>query len=191
MSRNLRKLKNGTADLGLLTMPIGDSQTRVRAGDARRAGARDVANSCPDASRRRTAARSRTAGVRALRVRLELAHPDRGVLFAGASGAEDRQRKRERRGHQSAREKQHERDDRPVFQAVSREVHAGVLYATRIAGHRLFRESGWVHVRAHQLPRVVDEMKSALMSLRDALQDASAVDIGPMRATHATPVRRG
>ncbi len=48
------------------------------------------------------------------------------------------------------------------YQAMAREVGAGQLSCARIAGHSLQRETGWAHLRAAQLPRVVVEMKRML-----------------------------
>jgi DNA-binding transcriptional LysR family regulator len=54
-------------------------------------------------------------------------------------------------------------------QAVAREVHSGQLHATRIAGHALFRETGWVYLRTNAAPRVIDEMKRSLLLVRGRL----------------------
>jgi len=48
------------------------------------------------------------------------------------------------------------------YQAMAREVSAGQLSCARIAGHSLQRETGWAHLRAGRLPRVVVEMKRML-----------------------------
>jgi DNA-binding transcriptional LysR family regulator len=60
------------------------------------------------------------------------------------------------------------------YQAVAREVQSGQLHATRIAGHQLVREIGWVHVRSQKLPRTVVEMKNMLLRVRGKLQLAPA-----------------
>ena len=39
------------------------------------------------------------------------------------------------------------------YQAVAREVRAGQLFCTRIEGHELVRETGWVYARANRTPR--------------------------------------
>jgi len=56
------------------------------------------------------------------------------------------------------------------YQAVAREVRAGQLFCSRIAGQQLFRETGWVHPRANRLPRAVLEMKRLLEVIRPRLQ---------------------
>jgi DNA-binding transcriptional LysR family regulator len=56
------------------------------------------------------------------------------------------------------------------YQAVSREVRSGLLHAARIKGHPLSRESGWVHVRSAKVPRIIEEMKNALTRVRGKLQ---------------------
>src|SRR6476469_10482384 len=44
------------------------------------------------------------------------------------------------------------------YQAVAREVRARQLFCTRVEGHQLVRETGWVYARAHRTPRVIDEL---------------------------------
>jgi DNA-binding transcriptional LysR family regulator len=56
------------------------------------------------------------------------------------------------------------------YQAVAREVRAGQLFCSRIAGQPLFRETGWVYPRASRLPRAVEEMKRLLEVVRPRLQ---------------------
>lgn len=42
--------------------------------------------------------------------------------------------------------------------AVEREVKEGQLAAVRIAGHTLVRETGWVYLKANRIPRKIEEM---------------------------------
>jgi len=56
------------------------------------------------------------------------------------------------------------------YQAVAREVSSGQLCIARIAGQKLSRETGWVHLRANRLPRAVQEMKRMLESVRPRLK---------------------
>ncbi len=56
------------------------------------------------------------------------------------------------------------------YQAVAREVRAGQLFCSRIAGQPLFRETGWVYPRSSRLPRAVEEMKRLLEVVRPRLQ---------------------
>ncbi|MEO8070464.1 MAG: LysR family transcriptional regulator [Acidobacteriota bacterium] len=56
------------------------------------------------------------------------------------------------------------------YQAVSREVSAGQLFSARIAGHQLYRETGWVHLRSNRLPRAVQEMKRMFDQVRPKLK---------------------
>ena len=44
------------------------------------------------------------------------------------------------------------------YQAVAREVRAGQLFCTRIEGHELVRETGWVYGRANRVPRMIQEL---------------------------------
>lgn len=56
------------------------------------------------------------------------------------------------------------------YQAMAREVGAGQLFCSRIAGQPLFRETGWVHLRSNRLPRAVQEMKRILEEIRPKLK---------------------
>jgi DNA-binding transcriptional LysR family regulator len=58
------------------------------------------------------------------------------------------------------------------YQAVAREVTAGQLFCARIAGQRLFRDTGWVYLKgkSNRLPRAVSEMKRALELIRPKLR---------------------
>jgi DNA-binding transcriptional LysR family regulator len=48
------------------------------------------------------------------------------------------------------------------YQAIVREVRAGQLKCRRIDGVKLVRETGWVHLKAARVPRVVQHMFEAL-----------------------------
>lgn len=56
------------------------------------------------------------------------------------------------------------------YQAVAREVHAGQLCCARIAGRRLFRETGWVYLRSSRPPRAVAEMRRIFEDIRPRLK---------------------
>jgi DNA-binding transcriptional LysR family regulator len=56
------------------------------------------------------------------------------------------------------------------YQSVAREVKAGQLFCTRIEGHELVRETGWVYARANRVPRVVDELLLAFGSIQHKLR---------------------
>jgi len=56
------------------------------------------------------------------------------------------------------------------YQAIAREVRAGQLFCTRIEGHELFRETGWVYARANRTPRMISEVINALGEVRGRLQ---------------------
>jgi DNA-binding transcriptional LysR family regulator len=62
------------------------------------------------------------------------------------------------------------------YSSVAREVRMGQLFCARIAGHQLFRETGWVHLRSDHLPRAVQEMKRALDLVRPKLKLHPAED---------------
>jgi DNA-binding transcriptional LysR family regulator len=56
------------------------------------------------------------------------------------------------------------------YQSVAREVKAGQLFCTRIEGHELVRETGWVYARANRVPRIVDELLLAFGAIKDKLK---------------------
>src|SRR5438477_1086106 len=47
------------------------------------------------------------------------------------------------------------------FQSVEREVRAGQFFCSRIEGHELVRETGWVYPRANRTPRMITELLRA------------------------------
>jgi DNA-binding transcriptional LysR family regulator len=56
------------------------------------------------------------------------------------------------------------------YQAVAREVRAGQLFCSRIAGVQLVRETGWVHLRLNRVPRAMQEMMRTLERVRPKLK---------------------
>ena len=56
------------------------------------------------------------------------------------------------------------------YQAVAREVKAGQLFCSRIEGHELVRETGWVYARANRVPRVIEELLTAFQAVKDKLR---------------------
>jgi DNA-binding transcriptional LysR family regulator len=56
------------------------------------------------------------------------------------------------------------------YQAIAREVRAGQLFCTRIEGHPLFRETGWVYARANRTPRMISELLKAFDDVRSRLR---------------------
>ena len=69
------------------------------------------------------------------------------------------------------------------YQAVAREVHAGQLFCTRIEGHPLAREGGWVYARANRTSRMIHELQAAFEAVRGRLKLAPA----PGRGRAAKP----
>ena len=57
--------------------------------------------------------------------------------------------------------------------AVAREVRARQFFVTRITGHELFRETGWVYPRANRTPRIIDELLAAFESIRGKIAVAA------------------
>jgi DNA-binding transcriptional LysR family regulator len=56
------------------------------------------------------------------------------------------------------------------YQAVAREVRAGQFFCTRIEGHQLVRETGWVYGRANRVPRMIQELLTAFETIRTRLR---------------------
>jgi DNA-binding transcriptional LysR family regulator len=56
------------------------------------------------------------------------------------------------------------------YQAVAREVRVGQLFCTRIQGVQLVRQTGWVYPRAHRVPRRVEEMCRAFEQIMPRLK---------------------
>jgi len=60
------------------------------------------------------------------------------------------------------------------YVAVAREVvRARQFFVTRIMGHELFRETGWVYPRANRTPRIIDELLAAFESVRGKIAVAA------------------
>jgi DNA-binding transcriptional LysR family regulator len=66
------------------------------------------------------------------------------------------------------------------YQAVAREVHAGQLFCTRVDGHELVRETGWVYPRANRVPRAIHELLAAFDAVKARLRLAPP----PARVRH-------
>jgi DNA-binding transcriptional LysR family regulator len=56
------------------------------------------------------------------------------------------------------------------YQGVAREVRAGQLFCSRIAGVQLVRETGWVHLRLNRVPRAMQEMMRMFDKIRPRLK---------------------
>jgi DNA-binding transcriptional LysR family regulator len=56
------------------------------------------------------------------------------------------------------------------YQAVAREIAAGQLFCTRIHGTSLIRRTGWVHARTTRVPRTVQEMLRIFGQLKPRLR---------------------
>jgi len=56
------------------------------------------------------------------------------------------------------------------YQAVAREVKAGQFFCTRIEGHELVRETGWVYARANRVSRMIEELLIAFDAIRERLR---------------------
>jgi DNA-binding transcriptional LysR family regulator len=56
------------------------------------------------------------------------------------------------------------------YQAVAREIAAGQLFCTRIQGTSLVRRTGWVHARTTRVPRAVQEVLRIFDQLKPRLK---------------------
>lgn len=56
------------------------------------------------------------------------------------------------------------------YQAIAREVRAGQFFCTRVEGHELVRETGWVYARSHRVPRVITELLDAFTAIKGRLE---------------------
>jgi DNA-binding transcriptional LysR family regulator len=52
------------------------------------------------------------------------------------------------------------------YQSIAREVHAGQFFVTRIDGHELVRETGWVYARGNRVSRTIQELLTAFDVVR-------------------------
>lgn len=65
------------------------------------------------------------------------------------------------------------------FQSVAREFASGQLWCARIAGQELIRKTGWVYARANRVPRAVQEVLSAFERIRPKLKLSISQKSGP------------
>jgi DNA-binding transcriptional LysR family regulator len=56
------------------------------------------------------------------------------------------------------------------FQSVAREAASGQLFCARISGQELVRKTGWVYARANRVPRAVQEVLSTFEKIRPKLR---------------------
>lgn len=64
------------------------------------------------------------------------------------------------------------------YQAVAREVRAGQFFCSRIDGHELVRETGWVYARANRVPRMVQELQAAFDEIKGSLELSPKPGVG-------------
>jgi DNA-binding transcriptional LysR family regulator len=66
------------------------------------------------------------------------------------------------------------------YQAVAQEVRAGLFSCSRVEGHELVRETGWVYARANRVPRMIHELQTAFDEIRGTLQLAPKRGLSPI-----------
>lgn len=72
------------------------------------------------------------------------------------------------------------------FQSVARETRGGSLSVARIQGEAMVRETGWVHLRSERTPRMVREMMDTLTRLMPRLKLSQQP---PQKRTHVHHAR--
>ena len=60
------------------------------------------------------------------------------------------------------------------WQAAAADVRAGQLFCSRIAGHSLVRQTGWLYPKMSRLPRTVSEVLRVFETVRPQLQASQA-----------------
>ena len=181
-SRLLRQLRTGAADLGLLTLPIGDPHF-VSIPVMREEMLLVTAPTHPLARKKHIAPRDLVG------------HPF--VLFEAGSNSRkviDEFLLREQIEPKIISETESVEILKALvmigmgmtiipYQAVAREVRDGQLFCARIAGVQLVRETGWVHLRVNRVPRAVQAMMRTLERVRPRLKLSPA----PARRRMPTP----
>jgi DNA-binding transcriptional LysR family regulator len=56
------------------------------------------------------------------------------------------------------------------YQAIAREVKAGQFFCSKIEGHELVRQTGWVYARASRVPRMIHEVLAAFEEIKGRMQ---------------------
>ena len=56
------------------------------------------------------------------------------------------------------------------YQAIAREVKTGQFFCSRIEGHELVRQTGWVYARASRVPRMIHELLAAFEEIKGRMQ---------------------
>jgi DNA-binding transcriptional LysR family regulator len=74
------------------------------------------------------------------------------------------------------------------YQSVAREIRGGTLSFARIEGQKLVRETGWVHLKADRVPRMVREMMDTLTRILPRLRLAPPGGQRRIHARDAEPV---
>ena len=167
--RLIRQLRAGTADLGLLTLPV-DDPTLASVPVMREELLLVTAPTHPLARRKRIAPQDL------------IGQPF--VLFEAGSGSRKAIEEffvREEIAPKVVTETENVEIIKALvqigmgitiipYQAVAREVRAGQLFCARIAGQQMVRETGWVHLRVNRVPRAVQEMMRTLERVRPKLK---------------------
>ena len=180
--RRLRKLRSGTADLGLLTLPIHDSAL-VTVPVIEEELLVVMPPGHPLAAERTIAA---AALVRQPFILFETGSNTRRVIDEFFARADVQPR--------IVAETENVEIIKSMvgsglgisivpYQSVSQEISGGALRGARIEGERLVRETGWVHLRSERVPRMVREMMNMLDRILPRLRLSPPA--GPARTAKA------
>ena len=182
--RLIRQLRSGTADLGLLTLPVDDpALTSVPV--MREELLLVTAPQHPLARKKHITPQDLARQPFGSSRPDPAPQGDRRVLSRRAHHADGRDRDGERRDHQGAGADRDGHHDHSVSGGGARSA-AGALFCARIAGQQLVRETGWVHLKLNRVPRPVQEMMKTFERIRSGLKLSPGV---PARraARPATP----
>jgi DNA-binding transcriptional LysR family regulator len=56
------------------------------------------------------------------------------------------------------------------YLAIAREVRARQFFCSRIEGHQLVRETGWVYAKSSRVPRMIQELLTAFEQIKERVQ---------------------
>jgi DNA-binding transcriptional LysR family regulator len=167
--RIVRKMRAGTVDLGLLTLPVGEPE--LEAVPVMREELLLVTHPSHPLARRK-----RISSADLVRQRF--------VLFETGSNSRrviDEFFLKERVEPQIVMETENVEILKALvrvgigitvipYQSVAREVRSGHLFCTRIQDVQLVRQTGWIYPRAHRVPRRVEEMFRAFEQIMPRLK---------------------
>ena len=168
--RCLAAIRAGTADCGLLTLPIEIARPRHRPGDGGGAAPRHLADASAGAQARAssptTCAASTSSCSRAART------PAARSTSSSSARTSIRHIVMETENVEIIKALVRTNVGITIvsFQSVAREFASHQLFCARIAGASLMRRTGWVYAKANRVPRAVQEVVRAFDKVRPKLR---------------------